>query len=143
MPKTLYFEDVEVGSEIRPLIKHPTPMQLVMWAGASGDYNPIHYNKETAVKQGLPDIIVHGRLKSAFLCQMLTDWIGEEGFLKKIACQHRGMDIPDNDLTCKGRVTKKYVQEGKHYIECEIWTENSQGQKTAPGSALLMLPSRG
>ncbi len=143
MAKQLYFEDVDVGSEISPLIKHPTPRQLVMWAGASGDYNEIHYNKEAALKEGLPDIIVHGRLKSSFLCQMLTDWMGEEGFLKKIAIQHRGMDILGKSLTCKGRVLKKYVQEGKYYIECEIWAENSEGQKTVPGSAILTLPSRG
>jgi len=143
MAKQVYFEDVEVGTEVSPLVKHPTPRQLVMWAGASGDYNEIHYNKEAALQEKLPDIIVHGRLKNSFLCQMMTDWIGEGGFLKKITIQHRGMDIPGKDITCKGKVMKKYVQEGKNYVECEIWTENSQGQKTAPATAVVMLPSRG
>jgi len=142
MEQQLYYEDVEVGAEIPPLIKHPTPVQLVMWAGASGDYNAVHYNKETALGQGLPDIIVHGRLKSAFLCQMLNDWMGEEGFLKMISCQHRGMDIPGNKLICKGKVTNKYIKDGKHCVECEIWVENEQGQRTAPGTAILNLPSR-
>jgi acyl dehydratase len=142
MPRQLFYQDVEIGMEIPTLVKHPTPEQLVRWAGASGDYNPVHYNRDAARAQGLPDIIVHGRLKSAFLCQMLTDWIGVQGKLVKIACQHRGMDMPGRDLFCKGRVTGKRIEEDKHLVECEVWVENEQGQKTAPGTAVVALPSQ-
>jgi acyl dehydratase len=142
MRKILYFEDVEPGDQLPAIIKHPTVEQLVMWAGASGDYNPVHFNKDIALSQGLPDVIVQGRLKSSFLCHLLTDWIGERGFLKKLACQHRGLDVPGNDLLCKGRVVSKYTKDGEHYVECEVWIENSQGQKTVRGSAVVILPSR-
>ncbi|MEW6033710.1 MAG: MaoC/PaaZ C-terminal domain-containing protein [Chloroflexota bacterium] len=142
MAGQLFYEDVEVGMEIPPLTKHPTPMQLVKWAGASGDYNPIHYNQDAAIAQNLPGIIVHGRLKSAFLCQLLTDWIGERGRLVKIGCQHRGMDVSDRDLVCKGKVTGKSTKDGGHLVECEVWVENDKGQKTAPGTATVALPSK-
>ncbi len=142
MAKQLYYEDVNVGSEITPLKKHPTRRQLVMWAGASGDYYEIHYDKEFAKGQGLKDVIVHGRLKASFLMQMLTEWIGVDGDLYKFSVQHRAMDYPDEDLMCKGKVTNKYVKDGKHCVDCEVWTENPRREKTAPATATVILPSR-
>ncbi len=129
--------------EIPPLTKHPTTQQLVKWAGASGDFYQIHYDLEFARKTGLPGIIVHGLLKVSFLGQMLTDWIGEHGTLKKIGCQQRGMDFPDEDLICRGKVTRKHVEQGEYLVECEIWTENPRKERTVPGTAVVALPSRG
>lgn len=141
MAKQLYYEDVEVGTEITPLVKSPTTQQLVKWAGASEDYYQIHYDKDFAQSLGLLGVIVHGRLKSSFLAQMVTDWIGEQGTVKKISVLHRGMDFPGETMTCKGRVTKKYIQDGEHIVECQIWTENPRGEKTTPGNAIVILPS--
>ncbi|MBI4294930.1 MAG: dehydratase [Chloroflexi bacterium] len=143
MGKQLYYEDVQAGTELPPLRKHPTPRQLVMWAGASGDYYEIHYDKDFASNNGLTGIIVHGRLKVSFLMQMLTDWIGVDGALYKFNVQHRGMDYPGEDLLCKGRVSNKYVKDGRHYVECEVWTENPRGERTAPGTAVVILPAHG
>jgi acyl dehydratase len=142
MAKQVYYEDVEEGKEIPQLVKNPTTQQLVKWAGASGDYYQIHYDKDFALAAGLPGVIVHGRLKSSFLGQLLSDWVGEEGWVKKISVQHRGMDFPGEQLTCKGTVTKKYIQDGEHIVELEIWTENPRGEKTAPATATVLLPSR-
>ena len=139
----LHYEDVEVGTELPSLIKTPTTQQLVKWAGASGDYYQIHYDTGFAQATGLPGVIVHGRLKSNFLTQLVTDWIGDGGTVKRISVQHRGMDFPEEQITCRGRVTKKYAQDGEHIVECEIWAENPKGEKTAPGSAIVALPSRG
>ena len=113
------------------------------FAGASEDFNPIHYDKDKAAADGLPGTIVHGRLKNAFLIQVLTDWIGDEGFLKKIAIQHRGMDLPGSPIACKGTVTKKYTENGENLVDCEVWTENAKGEKTAPATATVSLPSKG
>ena len=142
MLQQVHYEDVEVGTELPSLVKKPTTQQLVKWAGASGDYYQIHYDNDFAQATGLPGVIVHGRLKSSFLAQLLTDWIGDEGTVKKISVQHRGMDFPEEQIICRGRVTKKYVQDDEHIVECEIWTENPKGEKTAPGSAIVALPSR-
>ncbi len=143
MSTQIYFEDVEEGSEITPLVKNPTPMQLVKFAGASEDFNPIHYDKDKAAADGLPGTIVHGRLKNAFLIQVLTDWIGDEGFLKKIAIQHRGMDLPGSPIVCKGTVIRKSTENDENLVDCEVWTENSKGEKTAPATATVRLPSKG
>ena len=140
--KQLYFEDVEEGMEIPTLVKEPTTRQLVMWAGATEDYAEIHYDKDVALKNKLPGVIVHGRLKAAWLIQLLTDWIGDEGVVRKFSCTYRGIDVPGQKVYCKGRVTKKYVKDDEHCVECEVWIENEKGEKTTPGSALVILPSR-
>jgi acyl dehydratase len=143
MTGQLYYEDVSVGSEITPLVKQPTTRQLVMWAGAVGDYLPIHYDKDFAQSRGLSGVIVHGQLVGAFLGQLMTDWIGERGTLRKLSCSYKGMNYPGEAITGKGKVTKKYVQDGQHYVECRLWAENAKGEKTASGTATIILPSRG
>lgn len=143
MAKQLFYEDVELGSDIPPLIKHPNKRQLVKWAGASGDLNELHYDKDFATSLGFPSVIIHGRLKAAFLGQLITGWIGDKGMLKRLACNYRGTDLPGEDVVCKGKVTKKYVQNGEHIVECEIWTENTKGEQTTPGTAIVDLPSNG
>lgn len=142
MAKQLYFEDVEVGTEIIPISKHPSTTTLVKWAGASEDYYPIHYVKDIALANKLPGVIVHGRLKAAYLGNLMTNWIGDLGVLKKLTCNYRGMDLPCSVLTCKGKVTKKYNQDGENLVECDIWLENDKGETTTPGSAVVALPLR-
>lgn len=143
MKSQLYFEDIEVGNEITPLTKQPTTRQLVMWAGASGDYNPIHYDKDFALNRGLAGVIVQGQLVFTFLSQMMTDWIGEAGTLRKLTCSYKGMNFPGEAILCRGRVNKKYETAGEHCVECSLWAENSQGEKTVTGTAIATLPARG
>ncbi len=139
----LYYEGVDVGGELTTLAKQPTTRQLVMWAGASGDYNPIHYDKDFAQNRGLPGIVVHGQLIGCFLGQMVTDWAGEQGRLKQLTLNYRRMNFPGEALTCKGTVTKKYIEDGRHFVVCSLWAENPKGEKTVTGTAVVTLPSRG
>ena len=76
MAKQIYYEDVEEGAEITPLAKIATTRMLVEWAGASGDFNPLHYEDDFAKAMGVGAPIVHGALKRAWLGQLMTDWIG-------------------------------------------------------------------
>ncbi len=142
MTPQLFYEDVEVGQELPPLVKRPTTQQLVQYAGASGDFYQIHYDKDFALQNNLPGVIIHGALKNAWLGQLVTDWIGEHGTLRKLSCQYRAMDVPGDTLTCKGVVTRKYVENGQCLVECDIWLENGKGERTTPGSATVALPSR-
>lgn len=143
MPEQVFFEDVEVGQEIPTLQKNCSTRQLVIWAGASGDFYQIHYDQEFARNTGLENIIVHGALKHAFLGQLLHDWIAPAGSVQRFGCQYRGMDYPDQDITCRGVVTGKHVEDGHHVVDLDVWTENPNGQKTTPGTARVILPSRG
>ena len=142
MSEQVYFEDVQEGSEVPTLEKNPTTQQLVKYAGASGDYYQIHYDQGFAKANGLPDVILHGALKNAFLGHLMTDWVGQHGTLRKLSAQYRGMDVPGTPIYAKGVVTKKYVEDGENLVECDIWLENHEGEKTTPGSAVVALPSR-
>ena len=143
MAEQVYYEDFEPGSEIPALVKYPTTMQLVKYAGASGDYYQIHYDKDFAIANGLPGIIIHGWLALSFLGQMVTDWLGEKGKLVKLTGSYRGMNLVHADLICNGKVTKKYEEDGRNLARVEIWVENPQGDKTVTGNAVVELPSRG
>jgi len=142
MKEQIYYENIEAGSEIPALVKYPTTMQLVKYAGASGDYYQIHYDKDFAVANGLPGVIVHGWLTLSFLGQMVTDWLGGGGTLIKLSGSYRGMNKVQEDIICNGKITKKYTEEGKNYARLEIWAENPGGEKTVTGAAVVMLPSR-
>ena len=151
--KQLYWEDVEVATEVTSLPKVASRQMLVKWAGASGDFNPLHYEDSFAASQGVGSPIVHGQLKRAWLVQLMTDWIGEEGDLKKFSCQFRAMDYPrlmedmfepqeGETWWCKGKATKKYVEGDEHRVDCDIWIENGKGEVTTRGNATAALPSQ-
>ncbi len=142
MAEQLHWEDVQEGTEVTPLKKNASTQQLVKWAGASGDFYQIHYDKDFAQGTGLDGLIVHGALKSAWLGQLLGDWVGEGGTVRSFGCSYRGMDIPGEDLTCKGVVTKKRVEGDEHIVECDIWVEKASGEKSTPGTAVVVLPSK-
>ena len=143
MAEQVYYEDINVGDEIPKLAKNCSTQQLVMWAAGSGDFYQIHYDKDFALALGtLPGIIVHGALKHAFLGQMLHDWAGDKGWIKKYGCQYRGMDVPNQNITCRGVVTNKAQEGGLNLVELDIWTEKDGGDKTSPGKATVVLPSR-
>ena len=142
MADQVYFDDVNEGDEIPKLTKNCSTQQLVHWAAASGDFYQIHYDKDFAQSTGLKGLIVHGALKNAFLGQLLHDWVGEQGTIKQFGCQYRGMDEPNQDMICRGVVTKKYSEGDNNFVELDIWTENPEGRKTSPGTAVVTLPSR-
>jgi acyl dehydratase len=145
----LFWEDVEIGMEIPPYPRVVTLMELNRFAGANDEFVLIHMDRDYSQNVSrLPDVIVMGNLKYAYLANMITNWIGEGGTLKRLSAQFRGMDVPGSALStrptmiCKGRVTAKYKKGADHYLECEVYTETSEGQITTPGSAIIILPSK-
>jgi acyl dehydratase len=142
MAEQIYFDDVTEGQEIPTLTQHCDSQRLVYWAAGSGDYYQIHYDKDFAIKTGLPDRIVHGALKHALLGRMLHEWAGEKGRVRRVACQYRGMDMVDKDVTCKGVVKGKRQENGANLVDLEVWTEDPEGNRTTPGTATVALPSR-
>jgi len=137
------YDDVNVGDEIPRLIVGPVTIQdLVEWCGAEEDYLNIHYDDAVAKAAGLPGCIVQGTYKCGMLGRMVTDWLGETGVFRKISVSYRGMEFPGDTLTCKGKVTKKYVKNEESCIELEISIENQRGERTTLGMALVTLSIR-
>src|SRR5688572_20514673 len=100
---TVYFEDVDVGAELPPLSKGPIQqIQLTRYAGASGDFNPIHQDDEFARAAGMGGVFAHGMLSMGFLAQALTDWAGA-GAVRKLGVRFAGLVRLNDIVTCRGR----------------------------------------
>ena len=139
----LFFEDVEVGSEIPPLAKEPfSCSRMAIFAAVMGDFCHLHFDYGFAKSRGRRAPFAYGLQVAAYLSQLMTDWIGPNGILKKFATQTRDLSYDGESLTMKGKVTKKYEKDGENYVECEIRAEAQDGRLIAPGSATVTLPSK-
>ena len=138
----VYVEDVQVGSEIPPLVKGPIQqIQLTRYAGASGDFNPIHQDDEFAKAAGMGGVFGHGMLTMGFVAQAVTDWAGA-GTVRKIGVRFLGLVRLKDTVTCRGRVLEKSSKDGVHTVELELTAENQRGEKVVTGRATVGLPSR-
>ncbi len=142
--KQPYFEDIEEGAKLPAVEYGPVSMTtIVKFAGASGDFAPIHHDVEVAKRRGLPGPIIMAPLKAAYLERFIIDWTGPKGVLRELDMQMRGMDLVGSSLIVGGIVSKKYVKEGKHCVECDLWIENKEsGERTTTAKALLHLPAK-
>jgi len=129
---------ISEGDALPDLVKEPGVSQLVKYSAGSGDFNPLHHDYNFPQAKEIGSIIVHGRFKYASLGQLVSDWLGHSGRIKNISCQYRGMDLPNQAMTCRGTVNRKWEKEGEKLAELEIWVENAEGKKTTPGSALVV-----
>ncbi|HEY3068330.1 MAG TPA: MaoC family dehydratase [Methylomirabilota bacterium] len=138
----VYVEDVKVGDELPPLVKEPIKqIQLTRYAGASGDFNPIHQDDEFARAAGMGGVFAHGMLSMGFVAQALTDWAGA-GTVRKLGVRFAGLVRLKDTVTCRGRVLAKTSKDDTHEIEVEVWAENQRGEKVVAGRATVRVPSR-
>jgi acyl dehydratase len=139
----LYVEDVEVGQALPPLTKGPIQqIQLTRYAGASGDFNPIHQDDEFARAAGMGCVFAHGMLSMGWVGQAVTDWAGA-GSVRKLGVRFTGLVRLKDTITCRGRVLSQSSKDDVHLVELEVWAENQRGEKVVTGKATVALPSRG
>lgn len=139
--KQVYFDDVEVGVPLTPLLKDISLVTILKWGAAVNDYGPHHYDQQFANQMlGLPNVIAHGPHNTAFLLQLVTNWIGGEGFVKRHYTELRGNVFPGDKLTYQGRVLNKYQKDGQSLVEIESWAENQRGRRVALGKTTVELP---
>ena len=112
MPATVTFGDVDVGFQLPERTFQITREDLVRYAGASGDLNPIHWNDRVASEVGLPGVIAHGMLTMATACRLVTDWVGDPGAVVDYAVKFSSPVVVPNDdegasVVASGVVEKK------------------------------------
>lgn len=140
--KALYFEDVKEGDEAPPVVMpHITRTQIVRYAGASGDFNPIHHDELYAIRAGNDRVFAMGMMTAGFVSHMITDWVGNRN-LRKYRVRFATRIWPGDTVTCRGKITRKYQQGGKNYIEADVFAENQRGEKAVIGAILAELPGR-
>jgi acyl dehydratase len=103
------------GDEITPLKVTPDKYLTVRYAGASGDFNPIHIDEEFARQVGLPGRILHGLWTMSQVARAQTDAAGGPHALKRLSVQFRGMGLPEQEITVTGRVVD--VKDGRASVE--------------------------
>lgn len=133
----LTWENIEEGLTLPEQRRRVGVSDLVKYAAGSGDFNPLHYDFNFPQSKALGSIIVHGRFKYALLGLLVSDWLEHQGRIKKISCQYRGMDLPEQEIICRGRVVRKWQEGGEKLVEVSVWTENEAGKKTTPGQAIV------
>lgn len=133
------FDDVNVGDHLPSLTKSPNRAQLVLYCAGSGDFNPLHWDQSFPQAVAIGDNIVHGRMKWSSLGQLVSDWVGGDGWVRSVSCQYRGMDPQGTEWAVKGIVTDKREVDGRKEVEIEVWTENAAEQRTTPGRAVVVL----
>ncbi len=149
-----YFEDVQIGEELPMVRKEINLARMMAYGAATWDFIRVHYDADYVREQGFKAPFVDGQMLGGFLAQLVQDWAGPQGFLRKLGFRNRIMLYPSDIITCGGLVTGAYVQhyEGQHnegqddeaLVECDLWIENQDGdQVVQPASAVVRLPQRG
>jgi len=137
-----YWEDVAVDEEIEGLSLDITARRLVLQVSGSQDWYPVHFDAGFAKKGGHTDVFVNTGFLQAALVRVITDWMGDEGFLKKLRFEMRRQQRPGDTMVCKGKVVSKYEREGEGWVEVEVRAENEREGVTTPGTATVILPRR-
>ena len=138
----LSFEDLSVGSKHEAvLVENLSRTQIVQYAGASGDFNPIHHDEVFARQAGYPSVFAHGMLSMGLTGSLLTNWLGD-GVLRSFGVRFVRQVWPGDTLTGQAHVTKLEPGEGEGRVEIEIVTSNQKGEPVVTGQATAALPQR-
>ena len=134
------FAQVKVGDAIPDLTLPPVKRAtLALFAGASGDHNPIHIDIDFAKKAGMPDVFAHGMLGMAWLGRLLTNWV-PQAQLRSWSVRFQGITHLGDVITCSGRVVDKSEQDGEQRVKLEIRSANQVGEPKTAGEAIIALP---
>lgn len=141
--QTTYFEDVNEGDEITdwPTVENVSRSHFVRYAGASGDFNPMHHDDTVATSVGYPSVFGHGMFTVGLLSHYVTDWVGI-GNLRKFSTQMRGQLYPGRTLSITAKVAKKYKDGADNLIEAELAVTDDQGTVLVTATATAALPSK-
>jgi acyl dehydratase len=113
----------------------------VKYAGAGGDFNPMHHDEELAKAVGLPSVFAMGLMHGGMLARVVTDWAGD-GCVKRYKIKFVGMVWPHDVLTFSGSVARKYQDNQANLVDCQLSVVNQKGETNIAGEATVTLPSR-
>jgi acyl dehydratase len=139
--QVLYFEDVEEGDEAPVRSRVLTRTDLVMYAGASGDYNPMHHDEVQAQAAGQPSVFGHGMFSMGFLGTAITDYVGV-GNVRRFQARFAKQTWPDEELRTTIVVTGKRTEGADHLVDMDVRLLNADGEEKVVGEATAVVPSR-
>jgi acyl dehydratase len=137
----LFFEDVSEG-DTGPEVRHElTRTDLVEYAGASGDFNPMHHDEVKAKAAGLPSVFGHGMFSAGVLGKAITDYVGI-GNLRRYKVRFVKQTWPSEEFVTRVVVKAKRKEDGDNLVDLECALTNADGEVKVEGEATAALPSR-
>lgn len=131
------------GNALRLYRKHPAWAFRDPFTYAWEPIYSVHYNKSATNALGLPYPYDVGTQRQCWLIHLLTNWMGDEGWLKKNYAEYRRFVYHSDVVYLSGKVTKRYIDEnGEHCVDIETWAKNQRGENVMPGHSSVVLPSR-
>ncbi|MBW8636324.1 MaoC family dehydratase [Hoeflea sp. WL0058] len=132
-------DSLNVGDELPPLtMPEITRTTLALFAGASGDHNPIHIDIDVARKAGMTDVFAQGMLPMAYLGRFLTDW-APQASLRQFSSRFTAITDLGDRITCTGKVVEKLERDGEKLVRLELTAANQSGDTKLAGEALVAL----
>ena len=133
----LNYDEIQVGDKLPEHECGPITRQvLALYAGASGDHNPMHIDIDFAREGGADDVFAHGMLSMAYLGQLLTNWV-DQSQLREFGVRFTAITPVRSKVTCKGTVVEKMEIDGEPCLRVELQTELDNGTQTLSGDAII------
>lgn len=139
---TLYYEAVEVGQLLPTYERRTDLMNWNRFAAVNDEFVHVHMDDEAAKARGEKGVLGMGNLRFAYMHCLLRIWMGDDGLVRRLSIQHRGINFKNDTLTTKGQVVGKRVEDGDYLVDLHMWVENQLGEPTDLGQATVSLPSR-
>jgi acyl dehydratase len=135
--QSIQLDELAVGSELPPFDTAPlSRLSLALYAGASGDHNPIHVDLDFARRAGMPDVFAHGMLSMAYLGRLLTNWVPQQA-IRDFSVRFAAITHVGDAITCSGVVTEK--DEVARTVKLALTTRDQKGEIKLSGEALIAL----
>jgi len=134
------YDSVQIGDLLPALDLAPVDRTtLALFAGASGDHNPIHIDSDFARAAGMPDVFAHGMLGMAWVGRLLTRWAPQAN-LRRFDVRFQGITQLGDTIGCRGRVVEKLLLGDERCVRVEVQSTNQAGQTKIAGEAVVALP---
>lgn len=135
----LNFETISIGDEIPSLTTSPiSRTTLALYAGASGDHNPMHIDMDFARKFGMDDVFAHGMLSMAYLGRVLTNWVSQTE-IREYGVRFASITKVHDRISCSGKVVEKFEKNGEKLVRLEIAALNQDGDVKLSGHAVIAI----
>lgn len=124
-------------TQIPELIVCPDHVQVFMFSAITWNRHLIHYSKDAAISEGLPDIVVQRALIGNFLARLITNWVGDSAELRRLSWKVTRSALPGKDIVCRGKIKKRIDSEDEKYLICEVTASNENDELIASGDAIV------
>ena len=137
MSCAMAFDEIREQAEIPPFEIDFSPERNQGYCQFVNEINPLHFDQEYARSLGYEDIVVAGIFTASLFPKVVTDWMGMQARIEKMQVRFESPAYLDETVIYRGRVTRKAIEEGVKRLECEVWSENADGERLALATITL------